>query len=661
MKTSSFSYFLKHALYWSIAIALGITASLLFFKFGGQIYSSVDTGLSAASNAAAAAVVKATVPSLTLSSKANLVADADTFGSQLYYFTDANLSAASNAAVAATVKATAPRLTLSAKAYLVADADTGEIIFQKNIKARYPIASITKLVTAITAKEMIRDPVVIDSAVKKIWEIYGRNGYRKDAGEIDVFDLLYPLLLRSSNGVADILANETGRVDFLRQMNEKAFMIGMHSSLFDDPSGLSKGDISTARDLFKLAQYLLKNQRIILDITRQEREATLGKVWANNSKFLTESGYLGGKTGYTDAAKQTLLSVFSLPYQGEKRNIAIIILQSSNRFDDVQKIINYFKASKGKVTSLNNQQMSALEVSPIADPVTTLTFVGDIMLGRGVKKSVKKNFRGYYSLLFKNVGILKESDILFGNLEGPASDKGKDLKNKYSFRMDPEILPVLKDAGFDVLSVANDHTGDWGKEAFLDTLDRLNGLGITAVGGGLTNIEATEPKIIEKNGLKFGFLAFSDVGLANLVATSKKAGILLASDPKIKEVITGAAKKVDVLIVSFHFGEEYKPVTPRQRKLAHLAIEAGAKIVVGSHPHVIQETENYKGGLIMYSLGNFISDQYFSKDTMQGLVVDVKINREKNIESVDKKIVQFNKFFQPEKIVPFVTDTNTSN
>jgi len=271
----------------------------------------------------------------------------------------------------------------------------------------------------------------------------------------------------------------------------------------------------------------------------------------------------------------------------------------------------------------------------------SLVFVGDIMLDRGVKKSVIKNFNGDFSFLFQKVDFLKNADISFGNLEGPISNTGKNLGNLYSFRMDPAASSALKEAGFDVLSIANNHIGDWGRKAFEDTILNLKNKNIEPCG------EKTEPAIIEKNNLKIGFLCFSDVGPNWLKAKGNDSGILIVDD-SLGETIKNASSKVDFLIVSFHFGEEYKKeYNKRQEYLSHLAIDNGAKIVIGHHPHVIQDTEFYKDGLIAYSLGNFIFDQNFSEETMRGLVLKIIIS-ENNIKSVGKKIIKINNFYQPE-------------
>jgi len=160
------------------------------------------------------------------------------------------------------------------------------------------------------------------------------------------------------------------------------------------------------------------------------------------------------------------------------------------------------------------------------------------------------------------------------------------------------------------------------------------------------------PTIIEKNGIKVGYLAFSDVGPTGMEAGTEKAGILLASDPNFNEIIKNASKQVDYLVVSFHFGEEYQPKhNARQEYLAHQAIDDGAKIVIGTHPHIVEDTEIYKNGYIAYSLGNFIFDQSWSKPTMQGMLLELKLFKDGSI-TAKKDSTQLNSVFQIEKISP---------
>ncbi len=281
------------------------------------------------------------------------------------------------------------------------------------------------------------------------------------------------------------------------------------------------------------------------------------------------------------------------------------------------------------------------------EPEISLVFVGDIMLDRGVNFSVEKNFGGDFNQLFSKLNFIKEADVAFANLEGPVSDKGRNVGSIYSFRMKPESLQAVVTAGFDVLSVANNHAGDWTSEAFVDSVARIKNLNILPIGGGINFQDASVVKVKEVNGVKIGYLGFSDVGPNWLAVDSSSPGILLASDPRFDDIVKTAAESVDILVTSFHFGEEYLATsTSRQQFLARRAIDNGASLVIGHHPHVIEELERYKNGVIIYSLGNFIFDQGFSPETMEGGVLFVKLAGKK-IESVDLKKVKLDSHFQP--------------
>jgi len=274
---------------------------------------------------------------------------------------------------------------------------------------------------------------------------------------------------------------------------------------------------------------------------------------------------------------------------------------------------------------IEHNQNEALVLQALQNPVQqplTFGFVGDIMLDREVRISVNKNFKGDYSRLFSNAQFLSQPDITFANLEGPASDKGVDKQNLYSFRMDPKIIPVIKKAGIDVVSFANNHVADWGPKAFDDTLKNLKDNGILTCGAGTNKAEAERPAIMEQNGYRIGFVCFTDVGPTNFAAGTSTSGILLASDPDFSSIIKNAKSQVDELIVSFHSGVEYQTIhNARQEEIFKKAVDAGADFVVGAHPHVSEDYQVYNGVNMFYSLGNFIFDQSFSKDTMQGLFV----------------------------------------
>ncbi|HEV7423734.1 MAG TPA: CapA family protein [Candidatus Paceibacterota bacterium] len=547
---------------------------------------------------------------------------------------------------------------VSAGAYLVGDLNTGEVILSKNQDQKFPLASISKLMTALVTEE-IKTPDDTAQVSKKALSTAGTNGELRLGEKIKTADLLYPLLLESSNDAAEVLAEHFGRDSFISKMNQEAQNLKMSGTSYEDPSGLSANNQSTVSDIFKLVGYLNQSKPEILSITTKRSYSNKKHNWSNISHFLSRDGYIGGKTGYTDPAKQTVVSLFNLPLgQSGNRPIAIALLSSKDRQKDVDNILKYLKKNiyYGGIADASTNWVSLKVGAPdIKDPdFVTFAFAGDIMLDRGVRNSVVKNFNNDYSALFANPNlskILKDSDIVFANLEGTASDQGKDMHNLYSFRMDPATVPALAGAGIDVLSVANNHVGDWGRNAYIDTLARLKENEILYAGGGNNEMEAEQPAIIEKYGMKIGFIAFSDKGPDSMSATADQAGLLLANNPRFDEIIKNAAKQVDYLVVSFHFGEEYQTKhNARQADLAHKAADDGAKLVIGAHPHVVEDTEIYKNSYIAYSLGNFIFDQSWSQPTMQGGLLEVKLNRDGSM-TVKKDTVKLNSAFQPDQVI----------
>jgi len=279
-------------------------------------------------------------------------------------------------------------------------------------------------------------------------------------------------------------------------------------------------------------------------------------------------------------------------------------------------------------------------------------FVGDIMLDRGVLYMINKNGGGDYNFIFENIksDLLQNYDFLVGNLEGPVSDKGYDGQDLYSFRMDPQIIDLLKGLNFKVLSVANNHINNWRKDAMEDTFTRLSDTGILYPGGGMNEDEAYSARILDIKGTKIAFLSFSEFGEGDYDAVGDNSGVAVISREKIKSSIDSARENVDVVIVMFHFGTEYQTEQNNyQEKYARLAVDYGADLIVGTHPHVIQGLEKYRNTNIAYSLGNFVFDQYFSEETMTGGLLEVYI-LDKKIDDVSLKTIKLNKNYQPELI-----------
>ncbi len=263
-----------------------------------------------------------------------------------------------------------------------------------------------------------------------------------------------------------------------------------------------------------------------------------------------------------------------------------------------------------------------VEVPPPVPPLNRLLFGGDVMMSRYVGAVAHANHDPAGPM--RGIGALfAAADIAFINLEAPFSDRGKAARSGLIFKTDPDMIAALKLGGIDIVSTANNHARDCGGYGLAFTLDWLAKNGIAAVGTGATPEAAHAGVALERRGIRFGFLAYTfDQSNGNYKDTDERIAMLdparAASD--IRELL----KRADVAIVSMHAGTEYKPLpNERQRQFARAAIDAGAKIVVGHHPHVVQPIEEYGGGVIFYSLGNLIFDQFQRAETQRGLLAEV--------------------------------------
>lgn len=242
-----------------------------------------------------------------------------------------------------------------------------------------------------------------------------------------------------------------------------------------------------------------------------------------------------------------------------------------------------------------------------AEPVT-LIFAGDIMLDDGPGRLIAQG--GDPLLPFAD--ILKAADYRIGNLECPVAESGAALDNKiYSFRAKPGTLPVLN-SRFDAVALANNHSGDYGHEAFLDTMRHLDNAGIAHFGGGRNLVEAHRPLWIERKGLKIAVLAYNEFKPRSFEAGANWPGIAWSEDDQvISDIRSAKAAGADLVIPFMHWGwEREADPSERQKTLARRMIDEGAALVVGGHPHVTQGAEIYQGKPIVYSLGNFVFDGF---------------------------------------------------
>jgi poly-gamma-glutamate synthesis protein (capsule biosynthesis protein) len=231
--------------------------------------------------------------------------------------------------------------------------------------------------------------------------------------------------------------------------------------------------------------------------------------------------------------------------------------------------------------------------------------VGDRILGDGP------------DLAFAGVArTLATADLVSANLECTLSDRGTPAAKGFTFRGPPAAADALVAAGVSVVSLANNHTLDYGPEALADTEGYLDLHHIAHAGAGANVAAARSPAVLERNGLRVAFLSYADVPLEWLgfdtrswEAGPESAGIAWLDPAEVQADVSNARRMADVVVVFMHFGFENESMPSEvQRAEARAAIDAGAALVVGHHPHVVQPVEWYGGGLIAYSMGNFVFD-----------------------------------------------------
>lgn len=273
-------------------------------------------------------------------------------------------------------------------------------------------------------------------------------------------------------------------------------------------------------------------------------------------------------------------------------------------------------------------------IEPKVEPVEetseqiNLTFVGDIMMGANVGKLLSKNGYDYPYLHISS--ILQEADITVGNMENPITDRGEPADKSYVFRTSPEAVPGLVKSGFDIFNLANNHILDYGLVGLQDTIRLLTEAGLYGLGAGMDQEEAYKPVVIEKNGVSVAFLGLSKVvPEVSWKADKHTPGVAETYNyTRPIKAIEDANEISDMVVVIVHWGLEgsTEPLATDQQ-LAHRYIDAGADLVIGSHPHVLQGIESYKGKWIAYSLGNFIFTTSGKSGTNETAIVQASCSK----------------------------------
>ncbi len=280
--------------------------------------------------------------------------------------------------------------------------------------------------------------------------------------------------------------------------------------------------------------------------------------------------------------------------------------------------------------SLDSFYQKSQNLAP-APPVTaTFLAVGDIMLSRNVAGSIVK--ANDPLLPFRNLEqLLRSTDFNFGNLESPVSGRNDfNPTGSLVFNAPPAYAASLKQYNFQMINLANNHALDQDKAGIDYTQKFLDSQGLSHVGVGNTLDQAWQGKIITANDIKIGFVGASYSSLNDGGKATNNYVARIEDTKRLKASINNLKKQADFVVVTMHAGTEYER-TPNagQAAFAHAAIDAGADMVIGAHPHWVQTTEQYKSKYIFYSLGNFIFDQEWSQDTKEGLTLKITLESTK--------------------------------
>jgi len=259
-----------------------------------------------------------------------------------------------------------------------------------------------------------------------------------------------------------------------------------------------------------------------------------------------------------------------------------------------------------------------------SNPGISLAAVGDVMLGSWVIPVLAEHGADYP--FKKTYRYLETADVAIANLEAPFTEDTVAFEKKFNFKVPPKYARGLLSGGFDVVTLANNHIMDFGEGGLLSTIQTLDRIGIKHCGAGQDLHEAHQPAVIESNGKKIAFFGYSMTFPTEFYARKDSSGTAYPEPELMQHALEVWENFVDFTVVSFHWSAE-KRDTPKdyQTYFAHLAIDSGADLILGHHPHVLQGIELYKNRLIAYSLGNFAFGSY-SKNAVDSIILKAYLN-----------------------------------
>ncbi|WP_019430175.1 CapA family protein [Limnohabitans sp. Rim47] len=262
---------------------------------------------------------------------------------------------------------------------------------------------------------------------------------------------------------------------------------------------------------------------------------------------------------------------------------------------------------------------------PSAGPTVSVVFAGDTVLDDAPGALIARGGDPFAPF----ASVFAAADIRMTNLECVVATSGSAGDKNFTFRAHPRVLPVLK-THFDAVALANNHSGDFGREAFAEMLGLLDQAGLSQLGGGRNLSQAHTPWVVERKGLRIAFLSYNEFMPRSFEADHDAPGVAWSEDEQVVDDIRNARQvhRADLVIPIMHWGWENERVAnARQRQLARLMVEAGADAVIGGHPHVTQDIEHIQGKPVIYSVGNFVMKETDNDHQRRGWVLRLDLDR----------------------------------
>jgi len=285
------------------------------------------------------------------------------------------------------------------------------------------------------------------------------------------------------------------------------------------------------------------------------------------------------------------------------------------------------------------QAAGAARAKATPSPTVSLVFAGDSVLDADAGDLIAQGGDPYASF----ASYFAEADIRITNLECVVATQGSAGDKMFTFRAHPRVIPVVQ-RHFDAVTLANNHSGDFGPEAFAEMLDLLHEAGLAQVGGGMNLRQAHTPLIFERQGLRIAVLSYDEFQPRSFEANFNMPGVAWSEDERVVADIRAARRvhRADLVIPIMHWGWENEPVAnARQRQLARRMIDAGADAVIGGHPHVTQDITHYRGKPIVYSVGNFIMKETDNDQQRIGWVLRLELDR-RGVAAFSTRVVDIN-------------------